>query len=147
MLEGAQLERSPGAAAHLDPSPPEGGEGYSVGSIWRTMTAVFLENRMAIVGLGMIAFVVLFSFVGPLIYRTQQFYNNPVIANHAPTLAHPLGTDQVGYDVVGRLMLGGQKLARNWIQRCVHRGAGRRSMGRCSGTCRRRSGLAHDAIG
>jgi peptide/nickel transport system permease protein len=72
------------------------------------MTAVFLENRMAIVGLGMIVFVVLFSFVGPLIYRTQQFYNNPVIANHAPSLAHPLGTDQVGYDVVGRLMLGGQ---------------------------------------
>jgi len=72
------------------------------------MTAVFLENRMAIVGLGMIVFVVLFSFVGPLIYRTQQFYNSPVIANHAPSLAHPLGTDQVGYDVVGRLMLGGQ---------------------------------------
>jgi len=107
VLEGLQLEPGQGVAGHVDPSP-EGGEGYSVGSVWRTMTAVFLENRMAIVGLGMIVFVVLFSFVGPLIYRTQQFYNNPVIANHAPSLAHPLGTDQVGYDVVGRLMLGGQ---------------------------------------
>jgi peptide/nickel transport system permease protein len=76
--------------------------------MWRMILAVFLENRLAIVGLGIILFMLLFSFVGPLIYHTQQVFNNPNIANHAPSLAHPLGTDQVGYDVVGRLMLGGQ---------------------------------------
>jgi peptide/nickel transport system permease protein len=70
--------------------------------------AVFVENRLAIVGLGIILFMLLFSFVGPLIYHTQQVFNNPNIANHAPSLAHPLGTDQVGYDVLGRMMLGGQ---------------------------------------
>jgi peptide/nickel transport system permease protein len=76
--------------------------------MWRMILAVFIENRLAIVGLGIILFMLLFSFVGPLIYHTQQVFNNPNIANHAPSLAHPLGTDQVGYDVLGRLMLGGQ---------------------------------------
>ncbi len=87
---------------------PEGGEGYHSGSAWRMVLRVFLENRLAIVGLGMILFRVLFSFVGPLIYHTQQVFNNPNLANHPPSAAHPLGTDPVGYDVLGRLMLGGQ---------------------------------------
>jgi peptide/nickel transport system permease protein len=90
------------------PAIPEGGEAYTSGSMWRMILAVFVENRLAIVGLGIILFMLLFSFVGPLIYHTQQVFNNPNIANHAPSLAHPLGTDQVGYDVLGRMMLGGQ---------------------------------------
>jgi peptide/nickel transport system permease protein len=69
---------------------------------------VFFQNRLAAVGLGVIIFMVLFCFVGPLIYHTQQIYNNPSIATQSPSLAHPLGTDEVGYDVLGRLMFGGQ---------------------------------------
>jgi peptide/nickel transport system permease protein len=69
---------------------------------------VFFQNRLATVGLGVIVFMVLFCFVGPLLYHTSQVFNNPNIANKIPSLAHPLGTDQVGYDVLGRLMLGGQ---------------------------------------
>jgi len=87
---------------------PEGGEGYTAGSVYRMILAVFLENRLAIVGVGTVLFMVLFSFVGPLIYHTQQVFANPNISLDAPNLAHPLGTDGVGYDNLGRLMLGGQ---------------------------------------
>ncbi|MGH7692418.1 MAG: ABC transporter permease [Candidatus Dormibacteria bacterium] len=87
---------------------PEGGEAYHSGSAWRLIFTVFMENRLAVVGIGLIVFMILFSFVGPLIYHTQQQYTNANIANHAPGLAHPLGTDAVGYDVLGRLMFGGQ---------------------------------------
>ena len=86
----------------------EGGEATHSGSIWRMILGVFFENRLATVGLGVIVFMVLFCFVGPLLYHTSQVFNNPNIANKIPSLAHPLGTDQVGYDVLGRLMLGGQ---------------------------------------
>jgi peptide/nickel transport system permease protein len=86
----------------------EGGEATHSGSIWRMILGVFFENRLATVGLGVIVFMVLFCFVGPLLYHTSQVFNNPNIANKSPGLAHPLGTDQVGYDVLGRLMLGGQ---------------------------------------
>jgi len=87
---------------------PEGGEAFHSGSAWRMIAAVFLENRLAIVGLGMIIFVTLFSFIGPFIYHTQQVFASPNIANQAPSAAHLLGTDALGYDVLGRLMLGGQ---------------------------------------
>jgi peptide/nickel transport system permease protein len=87
---------------------PEGGDVAASGSVWRMIADVFFQNRLAAVGLGVIIFMVLFCFAGPLIYHTQQIYNNPSIATQAPSLAHPLGTDEVGYDVLGRLMFGGQ---------------------------------------
>ncbi len=87
---------------------PEGGEVATSGAAWRMILDVFLQNRLATLGLVVIVFMVLFCFVGPLIYHTQQIYNNPNIATEAPSLAHPLGTDEVGYDVLGRLMVSGQ---------------------------------------
>jgi peptide/nickel transport system permease protein len=87
---------------------PEGGEVTQSGSVWRMILEVFFQNRLATLGLGVIVFMVLFCFVGPLVYHTSQVFNNPNIANKSPSLSHPLGTDQVGYDVLGRLMLGGQ---------------------------------------
>jgi len=87
---------------------PEGGEGRATGSIWRLIFDVFIKNRLAVVGLGIIIFMVLFSFVGPLFYHTDQVHTNISKLNLRPSSAHPLGTDNLGYDVLGRLMLGGQ---------------------------------------
>jgi peptide/nickel transport system permease protein len=70
--------------------------------------SVFLENKLAIIGLGLIVFFVLFSFVGPVIYHTQQAFTNPNIKDQGPSIRHLLGTDDVGFDNLGRLMLGGQ---------------------------------------
>jgi peptide/nickel transport system permease protein len=60
------------------------------------------------IGLGIVVFIILFSFAGPLFYRTDQVHTSIDQATVAPSLAHPLGTDEVGYDVLGRLMVGGQ---------------------------------------
>ena len=69
----------------------------------------FMHNRLAVVGTGIIVFLILFCFVGPLVYRTDQVSVNLSTAHLAPfTSGHPLGTDQVGRDVLGRLMVGGQ---------------------------------------
>jgi peptide/nickel transport system permease protein len=87
---------------------PEGGEAGTSGSIWRLVLGVFVQNRLAIVGLVIIVFMVLFSFVGPHIYVTNQVSTNLYQVTEAPSRAHLLGTDEVGYDIVGRLMLGGQ---------------------------------------
>ncbi|MHB1850961.1 MAG: ABC transporter permease, partial [Acidimicrobiales bacterium] len=50
----------------------------------------------------------LFSFVGPLIYHTNQVATNLTQVNLPPGGRFPLGTDQVGYNVLGRLMVAGQ---------------------------------------
>ncbi len=59
-------------------------------------------------GSTMILLLFLFSFVGPLMYHTDQVHTNMLEAHLAPSWQHPLGTDDVGYDVLGRLMAGGQ---------------------------------------
>ena len=41
-------------------------------------------------------------------FITPTRYNRPVQATLAPSGAHPLGTNEVGYDQLGRLMAGGQ---------------------------------------
>ena len=78
------------------------------GSVLRLVWSVFRQNRLAVIGLGMILFMVLFCFVGPLLYHTNQVQINMSAVTRPPSARHPLGTDNVGYDVLGRLMLGGQ---------------------------------------
>lgn len=77
-------------------------------TIWGLIWRVFLQHRLAVAGLGIIVFMTLFCFVGPLIYHTNQVQINVTQATQAPSAKHLLGTDNVGYDVLGRLMLGGQ---------------------------------------
>lgn len=77
---------------------------------WWRLSAIrtLLGNRRAIVGLVILVFMVLFSFIGPLFYKTNQVSTNLYLVNKAPSVEHLLGTDPSGYDILGRLMLGGQ---------------------------------------
>ncbi|AIJ12530.1 ABC transporter permease [Streptomyces violaceoruber] len=68
----------------------------------------FLRNRLAVVGLGVVVFFVLFCFVGPLLYTTDQTHTLLQQVNQSPSGAHWLGTDAVGHDELGRLMYGGK---------------------------------------
>jgi ABC-type dipeptide/oligopeptide/nickel transport system permease subunit len=77
---------------------PEGGEIGAVQSGWRLALREFASNRLAVAGLSILVFFVLFCFVGPLIYHTDQLSTNLTA----------LGTDGNGFDELGRIMLGGQ---------------------------------------
>jgi ABC-type dipeptide/oligopeptide/nickel transport system permease subunit len=87
---------------------PEGGEVGSVQSGWRLAFSEFASNRLAVLGFAILIFFVLFSFVGPLIYHTNQLDTNLTSANLPPSGAHLLGTDTNGFDELGRIMRGGQ---------------------------------------
>ena len=56
----------------------------------------------------MLLFFVLFCFVGPVFYHSNQTISNPLASDQAPSSAHLLGTDDNGFDELGRIMLGGQ---------------------------------------
>ena len=86
----------------------EGSPGEERLGLLKPTIGVFMENRLAVVGVGIVAFFVLFCFVGPLFYHTNQVQTNVPIADRAPSLGHLLGTDDAGYDIVGRLMAGGR---------------------------------------
>jgi peptide/nickel transport system permease protein len=69
---------------------------------------VFAENKLALASLGLIVFIVLFCFLGPVLYHTDQVHTNLGLTLCSPSAKHPLGCDNVGYDQLGRLMIGGQ---------------------------------------
>ena len=68
----------------------------------------FMENKLAVAGVVFLIFIVLFCFLGPFIYHTNQTAGDIFAANQAPSWHHLLGIDQNGFDQLGRLMLAGQ---------------------------------------
>lgn len=86
----------------------EGGEVQVSGSAFRLAASVFMENRLAVIGLVYVVFMVLFCFVGPLVWRVNTINTDISQITQPPNAAHPLGTDVVGKDVLGQLMVGGQ---------------------------------------
>src|ERR1700759_2968489 len=87
---------------------PEGGEIGAVQSGWRLAFREFASNRLAIIGFGILIFFVLFSFVGPLLYKTNQLDTSLTLSNLPPSGSHLFGTDGQGFDELGRVMKGGQ---------------------------------------
>lgn len=65
-------------------------------------------NPLGAVGLTIIVAVTLFCFLGPAFYHTNQVSSNLAVINLPPGHGHPLGTDSNGFDILGRLMNGGQ---------------------------------------
>ena len=76
----------------------------------RTRDAIrsFMGNRLAVVGLVLLAVMVVFCFIGPLVWHTDQVHTSLGDTFLPPGSGHPLGTDDLGRDVLGRIMLGGQ---------------------------------------
>lgn len=77
-------------------------------SAWRAALTEFTHNPLGVVGLAAILAMLAFSFVGPLVYHTDQLQPNITQVNVAPGGLFPLGTDSVGFNVLGRLMVAGQ---------------------------------------
>jgi peptide/nickel transport system permease protein len=104
-----QVTEPPGPGGPLAVPVAEGGDVTTLGS-GRLILAAFTRNTQARVGLGIVVAIVLFCFLGPVFYHTNQALSGLNINNIdiAPGGGHPLGTDDYGYDVLGRLMLGGQ---------------------------------------
>ena len=111
MTTSPVIEPGPASA---DDATPAGGEAQQAlgGGLTAQLLRVFVENRLAVVGLGIIVLAVLFCWVGPLLYHTNQtdsqaaFLNS--VQNAPPGSGHPLGTDSTGFDILGRIMYGGQ---------------------------------------
>jgi peptide/nickel transport system permease protein len=67
-----------------------------------------LQNRLGTLGLIFVVAIVAFCFLGPLVYHSNQTTSDLANQTLPPGHGHPLGTDAYGFDVLGRLMLGGQ---------------------------------------
>ena len=75
---------------------------------WWDVWDQFKTHKGALFGLGFFVFTLLFVFVGPLIWTLDAQYIYIRARNAGPSLAHPMGTDQLGRDTMARMMAGGQ---------------------------------------
>jgi peptide/nickel transport system permease protein len=90
------------------PGTPEGGVVVSTGNPWSQVGRTFVQNKLAVLGVVIVVFVILFSFLGPVFHSTDQIDPNLIAVNQAPGGGHLLGTDSSGFDILGRLMEGGK---------------------------------------
>jgi peptide/nickel transport system permease protein len=88
--------------------PPASGEITSTPRPLRAAMETLIENKAALAGVVVIVAMFGFSFIGPLFYHTNQITTDLPASLRPPSGAHPLGTDDDGYDVLGRLMIAGQ---------------------------------------
>jgi peptide/nickel transport system permease protein len=71
----------------------------------------FMRNKAAIGGAVFLILLFLFCFMGPALWRTDPNAQNILSVSETlapPSLAHPLGTDDVGRDTLARVMAGGR---------------------------------------
>ena len=83
-------------------------------SQWADVWVQFKSHKGALVGLFVFLSLVFFVSVGPLIWTKDPTFINPDAVtmiktrNKPPSLEFPLGTDQLGRDMLARMMKGGQ---------------------------------------
>jgi peptide/nickel transport system permease protein len=83
-------------------------------SQWGDVWGQFKSHKGAMFGLIVLATLILFVAIGPLLWRIDPNFVNPdgaqmiLSRNKSPSWGHPLGTDQLGRDMLARVMAGGQ---------------------------------------
>lgn len=94
-------------ASELPPNDPvqAGGETRSQ---WRDVWGQFSHHKGAMIGLILFISILLFVSVGPWLWTLDPTYVDIRARNSGFTAAHPLGTDQLGRDMLARLMAGGR---------------------------------------
>ncbi|HEY1622219.1 MAG TPA: ABC transporter permease [Streptosporangiaceae bacterium] len=87
---------------------PDGGDIGPVQSGFKLAFREFAQNKLAITGLGILVFFVVFSFLGPVFYHGNILVSSLLTTNSPPGAGAPLGTNNQGFDELGMLMKGGQ---------------------------------------
>jgi peptide/nickel transport system permease protein len=77
-------------------------------SLWTDVWFQFRHHRGAMAGIvifGLIVFLVIF---GPWIWQTDPAYIDVKARNAWPSIAHPMGTDNIGRDIFAQVLQGGR---------------------------------------
>ncbi len=86
------------AAQWAGPRPPR--------TLRRIAAQRLRRNPPALIAAGFLIFIHLAAVLGPSVLGRDPFHTDPLSMLHAISLRHPLGTDEVGRDVLARLVLG-----------------------------------------
>jgi peptide/nickel transport system permease protein len=77
-------------------------------TLWGDAWRQFRRHRLAMLGLVVLSLLVLSTLVGPLLYPTPYDKVDFLVAAQGPSWAHPFGTNDLGQDMLARVLYGGR---------------------------------------
>jgi peptide/nickel transport system permease protein len=77
-------------------------------SLWLDSWKQFLKHKGAVIGMLVFLAITLATIFGPYIYRVDPNYSDLKARNQGPSISHPLGTDNLGRDLLAANLAGGQ---------------------------------------
>jgi len=77
-------------------------------SLWMDVWVQFRSHKGAMIGAAVFLFIVLAVTVGPFMHTVDPTYLNYKAKNLGMTWAHPLGTDNLGRDMLAQVLAGGR---------------------------------------
>lgn len=85
-------------------SPPPAGTPQEMPEQKNAVLKRFLRHRLAVIGIVMLTFLVLMAIFAPQIAPHDPNYIDPISMDDSPSKEHWLGLDQVGRDVLSRVI-------------------------------------------
>ena len=77
-------------------------------SLWMDVWLAFRNHTGALVGVAVFAVIVLAVAFGPFIHDVDPQHLDIRAKNQGPSLAHPMGTDNLGRDMFAQVLAGGR---------------------------------------
>jgi peptide/nickel transport system permease protein len=94
-----------GTATALD---LQGGKQRKQRSLWGDAWVQFRRNKLAIFGLVLLLSIILAVLVGPWLYPVDPKAIDILASSQPPSASHPMGTDDLGRDMLARVLYGGR---------------------------------------
>ena len=77
-------------------------------SPWMIVWIALKNHKGALVGAGVFIFIVLAVLIGPLVYSIDPQLTDTAVRNQGMSWQHPLGTDNLGRDMLAQMLSGGR---------------------------------------
>jgi peptide/nickel transport system permease protein len=75
-------------------------------SLWSDAWRQFRKHKLALIGSVVLVTLIILSFLGPFVWQTTAIDFSKSM--QSPSLAHPMGTDDLGRDIMARVFWGGR---------------------------------------
>ncbi len=98
---------SAGAGA-VPPQELPGKGGRNQRNLWGDAWSQFRHNRLAMLGLALLLTIGLAVLLGPWLYPVDPKAIDILAASQPPSADHPMGTDDLGRDMLARVLYGGR---------------------------------------
>ena len=101
---------TPASATERSPAAAAGGLGKAIASVspWAEAWRRFKRHRLAYWSLWVLALLILAVLIGPLVYKVGINDIDFKARLAEPSALHPLGTDDLGRDLLARVLYGGR---------------------------------------